>query len=125
MMTQGGQRMILVVDDDRDIVQLLGRALEREGYSVESAFNGREAYERLKSNQCHCMVLDINMPNVNGWELLLVMQAEEIDVPTIVMAGLQDIDEEEMRPFRNVVGLFTKPFRVSDLLQRIRESALN
>ena len=90
--------MILVVDDDRDIVQLLGKALEREGYSVESAFSGREAYERLKSRQCHCMLLDINMPNIDGGQFCRFVKSNTMfsDVKVVLCSGMEKDRIEEV-----------------------------
>lgn len=116
--------MILVVDDEQKIVKLLRKVLELEGYMVETASNGGEAYGLVKSPDCKCMILDINMPGVNGIELLLLMQAEGITVPTILMAGFQGFDEDEMKEFSNVVRFLPKPFEMNDLLEAVRAHAL-
>jgi DNA-binding NtrC family response regulator len=116
--------MILVVDDEPDMRKVLSRSLVHHGYRVETASDGAEAYELLKSPDCKCMLLDINMPRINGVELLLLMQAEDIHVPTIVMAGFDDYDEEEMKQFANVVTLLPKPFQLDDALDAITKHAL-
>ncbi len=116
--------MILVVDDDQKIVKLLRRVLELEGYMVETAANGGEAYGLVKSPDCKCMILDINMPGINGIELLLLMQTEGITVPTIVMAGFKGYDEAEMKEFSSVVRFLPKPFEMEALLEAVREHAL-
>jgi len=117
--------MILVVDDDRRITSLLAQTLEGEGYSVETAADGVEAFELVKSPDCKCMLLDIHMPKINGAELLLLMQAEGIEVPTIVMAGFAGYEEEEMKQFGNVVTLLQKPFDTADMLELIKRHALS
>jgi len=96
--------MILVVDDDEQIVETLRTMLQQVGYRVETASNGGEAYEKVKTPDCKCMLLDINMPEVSGAELLLLMQAEDIRIPTIVMAGFDDFDESGERPRGPGVG---------------------
>lgn len=115
--------MILIVDDDTSIVQSLSRALNKRGYEVQSASNGVDAYAILRSPDCQCILLDVNMPKVNGIELLLLMQAESIEIPTIVMAGFADFDEDEMRQFDNVVGFFGKPFLMKDMLHVVEQFA--
>ena len=112
--------MILVVDDDKDLVRLLQLALEKEGYRVETASNGVEAYSHVKAPDCKCMLLDIHMPGINGAELLLLMQAEGIHVPTIVMAGFADFDEKEMKQFANVMKFVKKPFEIEDMIAFIK-----
>jgi len=112
--------MVLVVDDDKGIVRTLSRLLQRAGYRVQTASNGVEAYRHLKSPECKCMLLDIRMPQVNGVELLILMQSEGIHVPTIVMAGFGDFDEPEMKQFSNVVKFFKKPFKMGDMLKEVK-----
>jgi DNA-binding NtrC family response regulator len=63
------------------------------------------------------------MPKINGVELLLLMQSENIEVPTIVMAGFSDFDEKEMKEFANVVRFMQKPFEIDDMLEAIRRVA--
>ena len=113
--------MILVVDDNQALVDVLRVILTKEGYRVETAGNGVEAFAHLRSPDCKCMLLDVNMPKINGAELLLLMQAEGIHVPTIVMAGFEDFDAREMKQFGNVVALMRKPFEVGDMLDAIRK----
>lgn len=115
--------MILVVDDDAGITSLLRQMLECEGYRVETAANGVQAFDLVKSPDCSCMLLDVNMPKINGPELLLLMQAEGIEVPTVVMAGFAEFEEEEMKQFGNVVTLLQKPFETDDMLKIIRKYA--
>ena len=116
--------MILVVDDDAAIVEALQVMLEREGYTVLTAANGFEAHELLRKHECRCILLDINMPKLNGIELLLLMQAEEIIVPAIVMAGFEDFEDQEMHQFSNVVEFFPKPFKLDDVLETVKKYAL-
>ncbi|MBL7076162.1 MAG: response regulator [Kiritimatiellae bacterium] len=116
--------MILVVDDETDLRNVLSRSLVHHGYRVETAGDGAEAYELLRSPDCKCILLDINMPRINGVELLLLMQAEDIHIPTIVMAGFDDYGEEEMKQFSNVATLLHKPFQLDDALKAIKKYAL-
>ena len=115
--------MILVVDDDKEIVKLLQTAIENAGYEVDTAADGLEAYQQMKSRNYDCMLLDISMPKINGAELLLLMQAEGISLPAIVMATFPGFDKEEMRQFANVVEFFSKPFEMKDMIQAIRKHA--
>jgi DNA-binding NtrC family response regulator len=111
---------VLVVDDDPGVVRTVRRILEGHGYDVTTAANGVEAYHLLKASDCACMLLDIRMPKVNGAEILLLMQAEGIRVPTIVMAGFDDFTASEMKQFAGVVAFLHKPFSATQLLETLR-----
>lgn len=116
--------MILVVDDDEQIVGVLRTLLEAEGYTVKTAADGGQAYALVRSPDCRCMLLDVNMPRINGIQLLMLMQADGVKVPTIVMAGFTDFDEKEMKQFANVVRFFPKPFDLDDMLAAIKKHGL-
>ena len=62
---------ILVVDDDRDIVNTLKIQLEREGYQVFCAYNGLEALELLEHTQVHLVLMDVMMPQMDGFSTIL------------------------------------------------------
>ena len=115
--------MVLIVDDDESIVKLLKKALTAEGFRVETALDGVEAYNHLQAPDCKCMLLDITMPRLNGIELLLLMQAEGITIPTIVMAGFADFQESEMKEFANVVQFLHKPFELQDMIEAVNRHA--
>ncbi len=117
----GEDGMILVVDDDRVLTQLLRTLLEEAGYEVHVAHDGQTAYRHLKNPKCKGMILDIRLPGVNGAELLMLMTAEGIDVPVIVVAGFPDFDEEEMKQFPNVKRFFLKPLYPEELLAAVKE----
>lgn len=115
--------MILVVDDDKVLTQLLKTLLEEAGYEVRVAYDGETAYQHLRDPKCRGMLLDIRMPGISGAELLMLMAAEGIKTPVIVMAGFPDFDEEEMKQFPNVKKLFHKPFYPEDMVRAVREFA--
>lgn len=115
--------MILVVDDDKVLTQLLKTLLEDAGYEVRLAYDGETAYQHLKEPKCRGMLLDIRMPGVNGAELLMLMAADNIRVPVIVISGFPDFDEEEMKQFPNVKKFFHKPLYPEDVLAAVREFA--
>ncbi|GAG85572.1 unnamed protein product [marine sediment metagenome] len=108
--------MILVVDDDPVLTEMLKTILEKKGHSVVLAKDGAEAYEHLRAPDCELMFLDINMPRINGAELLILMSAEGIEVPTVVMAGFRDYSAEEIEELPCVKGFLPKPFGVEEVM---------
>jgi len=113
--------VILVVDDDPHITGFLTEALSMEGHKVVQAKDGVEAYDYVRRPDCKLMLLDLQMPRINGIELLLAMKHDNINVRTIIMTGLQDIDEDAVREFPGVVAFLRKPFKFDRLDQEVRK----
>jgi len=113
-----GER-ILVVDDEPHIVDLVSLYLKREGFQVESAFDGAQALERIRGREPALIVLDIMLPGVDGLEVCRRTRAES-DVPIIMLTARdEDIDK--------IVGLelgaddyMTKPFNPRELVARVK-----
>ncbi len=110
---------ILVVDDDREIRDLLARFLKKHSYRVEVAADGREMFQRLESGRFDLVVLDLMLPGEDGLSLCRRLRAES-DLPVIMLTAL---DEETDR----IVGLemgaddyLAKPFNPRELLARIK-----
>jgi len=110
---------VLVVDDERNIVQLAKLYLRNEGYQVETASNGREALEKVKQTVPNLVLLDLMMPEMDGWEVCRQLRRDG-DVPIIILtARTDDVDK--------VVGLelgaddyVTKPFNPRELVARVK-----
>jgi two-component system response regulator RegX3 len=110
---------VLLVDDEQDILEPLGYALEREGYRVEAIPDGETALERARSEAFDVVVLDVMLPGISGIEVCRTLRAES-DVP-IVMLTARDAEVDR------VLGLelgaddyVTKPFSTAELVSRIR-----
>ncbi len=110
---------ILIVDDDTHIIELSQMYIEQEGYVVVSATDGQTALEMIAANEPTLIVLDLMLPEVDGWEVCKRVRANS-NVPIImVTARSDDIDK--------IVGLelgaddyLTKPFNPRELVARIR-----
>jgi DNA-binding response OmpR family regulator len=84
------QETILVVDDEKNIVELAKLYLEKEGYRVEDAYDGAEALAKIKSLQPALVVLDLMLPEIDGWEVCRQVRGES-DVPIIMPTGSRGI----------------------------------
>ena len=115
--------MILVVDDDRELVDLLKIWLEAGGYDVQTAPDGAAAHDAAMSDDCQCMILDVNMPNINGPALLLILHSEGRHVPVIVMTGVPGFTKREMQQFDNVVAFLEKPVQRDAFMATIEQHA--
>jgi len=86
---------ILVVDDDRDFCQLMEQRLVREGFSVETAHDGKEALEKIRQRSYQLILLDKNLPEKSGVEVLLNLRAERLarETPVIVVSGSAPMED--------------------------------
>jgi two-component system alkaline phosphatase synthesis response regulator PhoP len=110
---------ILVVDDEANIIDLVTLYLERDGYSVESAMDGKTALEKTQEKEPDLIVLDIMLPEIDGFEVCRRIRSSS-EVPIIMLTARdEDIDK--------IVGLelgaddyLTKPFNPRELVARIK-----
>lgn len=115
---------ILVVDDNLDNRQILGRRLVRQGYAVEAAENGSEALEMLRSGDFDLVLLDIMMPEVDGYEVLKRLKDDPgtRNIPVIMISALDDIGSIVRCIERGAEDYLPKPFDPVLLKARISAS---
>ena len=115
---KGRKASILVVDDDESIRSLLQQELGDAGYEIEEATNGKEAVARVRSLKPDLVILDIMMPEMNGFDVAAVLKndPQTMDIPIIVLSIVQD----KTRGFRIGVDRYlTKPIDTSLLFNEI------
>ncbi|MBQ3211756.1 MAG: response regulator transcription factor [Oscillospiraceae bacterium] len=110
---------ILVVDDDRDIVESISLFLSAEGYSVLKAFNGLEALEKLNENTVHLMILDIMMPQLDGIKTLMKLRQSR-NIPVILLSAKSEDADKILGLTAGADDYVTKPFNPSELVARVR-----
>lgn len=86
---------VLVVDDEPDIVQLMSDFLRAEGYEVVTAASGHDALAALRHQRVDCMLLDVMMPGISGFDLLRQVRATG-DLPVLILSARQD-DSDKIR----------------------------
>ena len=110
---------ILVCDDDREIVEAITIYLEKEGYSVIVAYNGKEALDTLRSEQVQLIILDIMMPEMDGMEALLRLR-EYSSIPVILLSAKSE-DADKINGLNvGADDYITKPFNPLELLARVK-----
>lgn len=110
---------ILVCDDDREIVEAITIYLEKEGYSVIVAYNGKEALDTLRSEQVQLIILDIMMPEMDGIEALLRLR-EYSSIPVILLSAKSE-DADKINGLNvGADDYITKPFNPLELLARVK-----
>ena len=106
---------LLIADDEKNIRSGLELAFEDEGYTVETAADGKEAWEKLQKNAIDLVITDLRMPEMDGYELLKRISAAYPTLPVIVLTGHGTIETavETMRD--GAVDFFTKPVDIDKL----------
>lgn len=115
------EKQILVVDDEKTLVKALKFGLEKEGYQIDAAYDGKEALDKVNNSDNHydLIILDLMLPEVDGFEVCRTIR-KSMDVPIIMLTAKdEDIDK--------VLGLelgaddyITKPFNTRELTARIK-----
>jgi FixJ family two-component response regulator len=114
--------MIAVVDDDRSIVKSLARLLGASGYAVKTFGSAGEFLASLPAASPQCLVLDVHMPEMSGFELQERLSALESWVPVIFITAHDTPHTRERAHRAGVFGLLAKPFDNEALLSAIQEA---
>jgi len=110
---------ILVVDDDREIVDSIGIFLAGEGYKVIKAYDGMEALEALSVNEVHLMILDVMMPKLDGIKTLMKLR-ESRNIPVILLSAKSEDNDKIFGLTAGADDYVTKPFNPSELMARVK-----
>jgi DNA-binding response OmpR family regulator len=112
-------KTILVVDDEKRLVSLVESYLIQEGYRVVTAHNGVEALTVARREEPDLIVLDVMMPEMDGYEFMRTHRAEK-DTPIILLTARVDDDEKVIGLEVGADDYITKPFRPRELVARVR-----
>lgn len=113
------KRQVLLADDDESVRKMVGRVLESEGYDVITAGSGREAIGRFLGAAPDLVLLDLNMPDHDGWEAFDVIGQFAPGVPVIVITARPNQQDRAIRA--GVDGLMEKPLDLPVLLSTMSE----
>lgn len=112
-------KRILVVDDDPEIVSFVKRGLTYEGYSVETAYDGKDALANARDNEPDLVILDIMMPGLDGLEVSRRLR-QVSDVPIILLTAKGTVDDKVTGLDSGADDYLVKPFDFDELLARVR-----
>lgn len=110
---------ILVVDDEEALRTVLSTELEGEGYQVSTAADGEEAIKILGSQQFHLILLDIKMPNVDGFEVLKYVKQNQPTTKVIMLTGFADLKNAIESKKLGAEDFVSKPYDLVDLLTTV------
>lgn len=119
MDTQFRGRRILVVDDEERMVRFIRLNLEHDGFQVIEAFRGTQAIENLRSDMPDLVLLDVMMPDIDGFEVLRLIR-ESSSVPVIMLTAKGEEDDRIRGLELGADDYITKPFSPRELVSRVR-----
>lgn len=114
------KKSVLVVDDEKGMIEWLKIALEKEGYEVETAMSGEKALELARSRYFHCVITDIKMAGMDGLQLLKKLKEEDPDVITIIITAYGTFESAVEALRSGASDFITKPFRIDEITFRLK-----
>ena len=111
---------LLVAEDEKDMNRLITRALEKEGYGVDSCFDGEEAMDYLESAEYDGVILDIMMPKMDGHQVLKKLRARGSNLPVLFLTARDSIADRVAGLDLGADDYLIKPFDFDELLARVR-----
>ena len=111
---------LLVVEDQKDLNEIISRKLAREGYAVDSCFDGKEALLYMKGTEYDGIVMDILLPTMSGIEVLKSMRSHGDVTPVLLLTALGEIEDRVAGLDAGADDYLVKPFDFEELLARIR-----
>ena len=110
---------ILLLEDDANLNETVTEFLEEKGYEVVSVFDGYEAQERLYESKFDLLLLDVNTPGMNGFELLKEARENDVVAPAIFITSLDSVDDLEKGFESGCDDYIRKPFELKELYIRV------
>ncbi len=118
---------ILVIDDNPDLLDIVDAILSESGYVVAKALSGEAGLNVAKSLHPKLILLDLNMPKMDGWEVLKLLKTdpETKDVPVAIFSVRTDLKDKIFSLQRGAVDYIPKPFQYDRLAERVHRILVN
>lgn len=115
------ERKILVIDDEPSILEIMRIILEEAGFKVKTLDQAKNFYEVVLEYQPNLILLDLWMPEIDGWEITkkLKEESETKNIPVIVVSAVSHAEEVAQKSGAN--DFLQKPFEIEDLLKHVRK----
>lgn len=112
---------VLIVDDDREIVELLNIYLKNEGYDVVKAYNGQQALNYIKNDEeIELVILDVMMPKINGIEVVEKLREANHSIPVIILSAKSSDNDKIQGLISGADDYVTKPFNPLEVIARVK-----
>lgn len=114
------ERRLLLVEDEQKIADTLKMGLTESGYSMEAAYDGAIGWKLFQLNPFDLVILDINLPGINGFELCKMIRSRNSQVPVILLTALSSLNDKIEGYDAGADDYILKPFEFRELLMKIR-----
>ena len=113
---------ILVIDDNPDLLDIVDAILTESGFLVAKALSGESGLSVARTLQPQLILLDLNMPRMDGWEVLKLLKAEKTTqhIPVAIFSVRTDIKDKIFGLQRGAVDYISKPFQYDQFAERVR-----
>jgi DNA-binding response OmpR family regulator len=114
------ERRILIVEDEQKIADTLKLGLTENGFEVDVAYDGKIGLKMFEINRYNLIVLDINLPGINGYELCKIIRTRDQQMPVIILTSLISLSDKIEGYDSGADDYIIKPFEFKELLMKIR-----
>jgi FixJ family two-component response regulator len=114
--------LICIVDDDASVRRALGRMVRSFGFDVQLLASGRDCLDGPYVDQASCLIVDVMMPNMDGFELHALLAASDRDIPTIFISGQNDEKDFDRATSVGCVAILNKPCDANSLHDAIEKA---
>lgn len=111
---------LLIVEDEEDLLEFLGYGLRKRGYAVDSTGNGTDAVELCEINHYDLVILDLNLPGLDGMEVLKRIRSQRKDTRVLILSARSGFEDKIMGLDEGASDYLTKPFHFGELEARVR-----
>jgi DNA-binding NtrC family response regulator len=120
-MKEQEQTRILIIDDDESVRETVSKALEKAGFVVDTAENGREAIEKAQANFYNLALIDIRLPDMEGTKLLTAMRDTTPKMAKIILTGYAALENAIEAVNKGADSYIRKPVDIEELLRIIKK----
>ena len=114
---------VLIVDDEEELVTTIVERLDLRGIQAQAAMDGETALKIIEENPPQVVVLDVMMPGIGGMEILKRMQAQNLQIPVILLTGYGSTEQGVEGMKQGAFDYLMKPCDLNNLISKIREAA--
>lgn len=111
---------LLIVDDEEKTTTYLSKGLSEEGFVVDQANNGEEGLYAAQFNQYDLIILDVMLPNLDGWEIIKQFRRKDKDTPVLFLTARDEVEDKVKGLSLGADDYLIKPFSFSELVARIK-----
>ena len=121
-MTKPKENKVLIIDDEKSIARALMLKLQKEGFKIDVAFSGKEALPLLTSRKYSLVLLDLIMPDVDGFKILEILKESKNDTPVVILSNLGDTEYEKRSKDLGADGFYVKSDTSLEKIVKIAKS---